>query len=79
MPPRLHPDRRLTNQEKQARRYARVREQRAYLAALEAAVRDAECNWWDAEYDHARNWRTNHAATIARASRAAGTQATTEE
>jgi hypothetical protein len=70
MPPRLHPDRPLTNQEKQARRYARTREQRAYIAALEAAVRDArdDIPWWV--------WEDRHAPTIARAR---GTTTTTED
>jgi len=74
MPPRLHPDRPLTNQEKQARRYARTREQRAYIAALEAAVRDA------ADYRTGqRLWMLDHASTIARARGAAATTATTED
>lgn len=71
MPPRIHPDRALTNQEKQARRYARVRDDRAYLAALEAAVCDAAACPDDC-------WTYDHAATIARA-RASRDAVTTEE
>jgi len=72
MPPRLHPDRPLTNQEKQARRYARTREQRAYIAALEAALTDlGELSLDD--------WNDRHASTIARARGAAATTATTED
>lgn len=66
--PRLHPDRPQTGKE----RAKRSREsQRAYLAALEAAVCDA--------YEHDRyndslgDWAADHAATISRA-RAAQTE-----
>ena len=75
MPPRIHPDRALTNREKQARRYARTKEDRAYVAALEAALVEIENHMNDA----GDWWRTRHAATIARARAARGTAATTTE
>ena len=76
MPPRLDPTRAMTGPER-ARKSRRDRE--AYVAALEAAVCDADCDWWDAEYDHAKAWRTAHAPTIARARAARRTAATTTE
>lgn len=58
MPPRLHPDRPLTNPEKQARKNER---QRAYLASLERAV----CAIDDGET--LPMWRHVFSETIARA------------
>lgn len=69
--PRLHPARVQTSTE----RTRRTREaQRAYVAALEAAVRDAE-----GEISHISLWHDDHAPTIARARAARGTAATTTE
>jgi len=69
MPPRLGPAP-LTNAEKQRRLRA---DRRAYIAALEAAVRDArdDIPWWV--------WEDRHAPTIARARGATTTTATTED
>jgi hypothetical protein len=67
MPPRLGPAP-MTNAEKQRRLRA---DRRAYIAALEAAVRDAAdgCSDWS-------DWHLDHAPTIARAR---GTTTTTED
>ena len=72
MPPRIHPDRALTNREKQARRYARVRDARAYVAAVEDLLLDAAAHM-------PQSWQLRHAPTIARARAARGTAATTTE
>ena len=70
--PRLHPARVQTSTE----RTRRTREaQRAYVAALEAALVEIENHMNDA----GDWWRTRHAPTIARARAARGTAATTTE
>jgi len=61
------------SRERQAAWRERVRQDRAYIAALEAAVRDArdDIPWWV--------WEDRHAPTIARARGATTTTATTED
>lgn len=62
------------SRERQAAWRERVRQDRAYIAALEAAVRDA------ADYRTGqRLWMLDHATTIARARGATTTTATEEE
>jgi hypothetical protein len=70
MPPRLGPAP-LTNAEKQRRLRA---DRRAYIAALEAAVRDAT-----GYVVGCCDWHLDHATTIARARGATTTTATTED